>query len=167
MINATLAVLELPSNQLILKTRERQKGKNQYEKLAQKGEFLLVEEYNAKLWVNLTDYLDTGLFLDHRIARRMLGEMSGGKDFLNLFAYTGTASVHAGLGGARSTTTVDMSRTYGMGGEEPARQRPDRPSASADPGRLPVVAEQRQRTVRRDLHRSADVLQLQADGEHF
>lgn len=111
-INATLAVLELPSNQLILKTRERQKGKNQYEKLAQKGEFLLVEEYNAKLWVNLTDYLDTGLFLDHRIARRMLGEMSNGKDFLNLFAYTGTASVHAGLGGARSTTTVDMSRTY-------------------------------------------------------
>ncbi|VTR38987.1 Ribosomal RNA large subunit methyltransferase L [Serratia fonticola] len=62
MINATLAVLELPSNQLILKTRERQKGKNQYEKLAQKGEFLLVEEFNAKLWVNLTDYLDTGLF---------------------------------------------------------------------------------------------------------
>lgn len=111
-INATLIVLELPSNQLVLKTRERQKGKNQYEKLAQKGEFLLVEEFNAKLWVNLTDYLDTGLFLDHRIARRMLGEMSKGKDFLNLFAYTGTASVHAGLGGARSTTTVDMSRTY-------------------------------------------------------
>ncbi|MHA7846318.1 bifunctional 23S rRNA (guanine(2069)-N(7))-methyltransferase RlmK/23S rRNA (guanine(2445)-N(2))-methyltransferase RlmL [Serratia sp. D1N4] len=111
-INATLSVLDLPSNQLVLKTRERQKGKNQYEKLAQKGEFLLVEEFNAKLWVNLTDYLDTGLFLDHRIARRMLGEMSKGKDFLNLFAYTGTASVHAGLGGARSTTTVDMSRTY-------------------------------------------------------
>ncbi|CPR20756.1 23S rRNA (guanine-N-2-)-methyltransferase rlmL [Brenneria goodwinii] len=111
-INATLSVLELPSNRLILKTRERQKGKSQYEKLAQKGEFLLVEEYNAKLWVNLTDYLDTGLFLDHRIARKMLGEMSQGKDFLNLFAYTGTASVHAGLGGARTTTTVDMSRTY-------------------------------------------------------
>ncbi|MEE3662708.1 bifunctional 23S rRNA (guanine(2069)-N(7))-methyltransferase RlmK/23S rRNA (guanine(2445)-N(2))-methyltransferase RlmL [Brenneria sp. g21c3] len=111
-INATLSVLELPSNRLILKTRERQKGKSQYEKLAQKGEFLLVEEYNAKLWVNLTDYLDTGLFLDHRIARKMLGEMSQGKDFLNLFAYTGSASVHAGLGGARSTTTVDMSRTY-------------------------------------------------------
>nr|WP_113866522.1 bifunctional 23S rRNA (guanine(2069)-N(7))-methyltransferase RlmK/23S rRNA (guanine(2445)-N(2))-methyltransferase RlmL [Brenneria salicis]NMN91424.1 23S rRNA m(2)G-2445 methyltransferase [Brenneria salicis ATCC 15712 = DSM 30166]RBP62736.1 23S rRNA m(2)G-2445 methyltransferase [Brenneria salicis ATCC 15712 = DSM 30166]RLM30686.1 23S rRNA (guanine(2445)-N(2))/(guanine(2069)-N(7))-methyltransferase [Brenneria salicis ATCC 15712 = DSM 30166] len=111
-INATLSVLELPSNRLILKTRERQKGKSQYEKLSQKGEFLLVEEYNAKLWVNLTDYLDTGLFLDHRIARKMLGEMSNGKDFLNLFAYTGTASVHAGLGGARTTTTVDMSRTY-------------------------------------------------------
>ncbi|UUE43325.1 bifunctional 23S rRNA (guanine(2069)-N(7))-methyltransferase RlmK/23S rRNA (guanine(2445)-N(2))-methyltransferase RlmL [Pectobacterium aroidearum] len=111
-INATLSVLELPSNRLVLKTRERQKGKNQYEKLAQKGDFLLMEEFGAKLWVNLTDYLDTGLFLDHRIARKMLGEMSHGKDFLNLFAYTGTASVHAGLGGARSTTTVDMSRTY-------------------------------------------------------
>ncbi|RYC48512.1 bifunctional 23S rRNA (guanine(2069)-N(7))-methyltransferase RlmK/23S rRNA (guanine(2445)-N(2))-methyltransferase RlmL [Pectobacterium zantedeschiae] len=111
-INATLSVLELPSNRLVLKTRKRQKGKNQYEKLAQKGDFLLMEEFGAKLWVNLTDYLDTGLFLDHRIARKMLGEMSRGKDFLNLFAYTGTASVHAGLGGARSTTTVDMSRTY-------------------------------------------------------
>ncbi|WP_191091558.1 bifunctional 23S rRNA (guanine(2069)-N(7))-methyltransferase RlmK/23S rRNA (guanine(2445)-N(2))-methyltransferase RlmL [Affinibrenneria salicis] len=111
-INATLSVLGVPSNQLVLKTRARQKGKNQYEKLAQKGEFLLVQEYNARLWVNLTDYLDTGLFLDHRIARKMLGEMSDGKDFLNLFAYTGTASVHAGLGGARTTTTVDMSRTY-------------------------------------------------------
>ncbi|MEH0832526.1 bifunctional 23S rRNA (guanine(2069)-N(7))-methyltransferase RlmK/23S rRNA (guanine(2445)-N(2))-methyltransferase RlmL [Pectobacterium cacticida] len=111
-INATLSVLELPSNRLVLKTRERQKGKNQYEKLAQKGDFLLMEEFGAKLWVNLTDYLDTGLFLDHRIARKMLSEISRGKDFLNLFAYTGTASVHAGLGGARSTTTVDMSRTY-------------------------------------------------------
>ncbi|MFZ4832706.1 bifunctional 23S rRNA (guanine(2069)-N(7))-methyltransferase RlmK/23S rRNA (guanine(2445)-N(2))-methyltransferase RlmL [Rouxiella sp. Mn2063] len=111
-INATLSVLDISSNQLVLKTRERQKGTSQYEKLAQKGEFLMVDEFNAKLWVNLTDYLDTGLFLDHRIARRMLGEMSNGKDFLNLFAYTGTASVHAGLGGARSTTTVDMSRTY-------------------------------------------------------
>lgn len=78
--NATLAVLELPSNQLILKTRERQKGQNQYAKLAQKREFLLVEEFNAKLWINLTDYLDTGLFLDHRIARRMLGEISKGKE---------------------------------------------------------------------------------------
>ncbi|WP_192458620.1 bifunctional 23S rRNA (guanine(2069)-N(7))-methyltransferase RlmK/23S rRNA (guanine(2445)-N(2))-methyltransferase RlmL [Musicola keenii] len=111
-INATIAVLNVPANQLVLKTRERQKGKNQYEKLAEKGEFLQVREFDARLWVNLTDYLDTGLFLDHRIARRMLGEMSKDKDFLNLFAYTGTASVHAGLGGARSTTTVDLSRTY-------------------------------------------------------
>lgn len=111
-IAATQSVLELPGNKLVLKTRERQKGKNQYQKMGEKGDFMEVSEYDARLWVNLTDYLDTGLFLDHRIARRMLGEMSKGKDFLNLFAYTGTATVHAGLGGARTTTTVDMSRTY-------------------------------------------------------
>lgn len=111
-IGATLSVLELPTNRLVLKTRERQKGKNQYQKLGEKGDFFEVSEYNARLWVNLTDYLDTGLFLDHRLARQMLGKMSQGKDFLNLFSYTGSASVHAGLGGARSTTTVDMSRTY-------------------------------------------------------
>ncbi|HDN2510717.1 bifunctional 23S rRNA (guanine(2069)-N(7))-methyltransferase RlmK/23S rRNA (guanine(2445)-N(2))-methyltransferase RlmL [Providencia vermicola] len=111
-ITATMNVLELTSNQLVLKTRQRQKGKQQYEKLAQKDDFFLVQEYNAKMLVNLTDYLDTGLFLDHRIARRMLGEMSKGTDFLNLFCYTGTATVHAGLGGAKSTTSVDMSRTY-------------------------------------------------------
>ncbi|KLU16237.1 MULTISPECIES: bifunctional 23S rRNA (guanine(2069)-N(7))-methyltransferase RlmK/23S rRNA (guanine(2445)-N(2))-methyltransferase RlmL [Xenorhabdus] len=111
-ISATMNVLGLSSNQLILKTRQRQKGKSQYEKMAEKQEFFLVNEYGAKFWVNLTDYLDTGLFLDHRIARKKLGEMSRGKDFLNLFAYTGSATVHAGLGGARSTTTVDMSRTY-------------------------------------------------------
>ncbi|TDB53460.1 bifunctional 23S rRNA (guanine(2069)-N(7))-methyltransferase RlmK/23S rRNA (guanine(2445)-N(2))-methyltransferase RlmL [Photorhabdus luminescens] len=111
-ISATMQVLGLSSNQLILKTRQRQKGKSQYERMAEKREFFLVNEYDAKFWVNLTDYLDTGLFLDHRIARKMLGEMSEGKDFLNLFAYTGSATVHAGLGGARSTTTVDMSRTY-------------------------------------------------------
>ena len=111
-IAATIAVLDMAPNKLVLKTRERQKGKNQYQKMAEKGDFIEVQEYNARLWVNLTDYLDTGLFLDHRIARRMLGQMSKGKDFLNLFYYPGSASVHAGLGGARSTTTVDMSRTY-------------------------------------------------------
>ena len=111
-IAATISVLGIAPNKLVLKTRERQKGKNQYQKMNERGDFMQVSEYNARLWVNLTDYLDTGLFLDHRIARRMLGQMSKGKDFLNLFSYTGSASVHAGLGGARSTTTVDMSRTY-------------------------------------------------------
>ncbi len=105
-IGATLSVLELPANRLVLKTRERQKGKNQYQKLGEKGDFFEVQEYNARLLVNLTDYLDTGLFLDHRIARHMLGKMSKDKDFLNLFSYTGSASVHAGLGGARSATCV-------------------------------------------------------------
>lgn len=111
-IQVVLQQLVLKTDRLILKTRSKQKGKQQYQKLAKNGQFLLVHEYNAELWVNLTDYLDTGLFLDHRLTRKMLATMSDGKDFLNLFAYTGTATVHAGLGGAKSTTTVDMSNTY-------------------------------------------------------
>ncbi|MGR5543081.1 class I SAM-dependent methyltransferase, partial [Vibrio campbellii] len=71
-----------------------------------------VNEYGVKLIVNLHDYLDTGLFLDHKITRRKLGELAKGKTFLNLFAYTGSATVHAAVGGAKSTTTVDMSKTY-------------------------------------------------------
>lgn len=97
-IAVTLSVLNVPPNKLVLKTRERQKGNSQYQKMGEKGEFMEVREFTARLLVNLTDYLDTGLFLDHRIARRMLEQMSKGKDFLNLFSYTGSASVHAGLG---------------------------------------------------------------------
>ncbi len=111
-VNATLQVTGIETNKLILKVRQKQKGTNQYEKLANKGEYFYVNEYCAKLWVNLTDYLDTGLFLDHRLTRKMLGEMAQGKDFLNLFSYTGSATVHAALGKAKSTTTVDMSNTY-------------------------------------------------------
>ena len=111
-VNATLQVTGIETNKLILKVRQKQKGTNQYEKLANKGEYFYVNEYGAKLWVNLTDYLDTGLFLDHRLTRKMLGEMAQGKDFLNLFSYTGSATVHAALGKAKSTTTVDMSNTY-------------------------------------------------------
>ncbi|MDF7666616.1 bifunctional 23S rRNA (guanine(2069)-N(7))-methyltransferase RlmK/23S rRNA (guanine(2445)-N(2))-methyltransferase RlmL [Orbaceae bacterium ESL0727] len=116
-INATLAVLALTADQLILKTRAKQKGKQQYQPLAKQQDYFLVHEYVIKqhqtqFWVNLTDYLDTGLFLDHRLARQMIGNMSANKDFLNLFAYTGSATVYAGLGGAKSTVTVDMSRTY-------------------------------------------------------
>lgn len=111
-VAATLEVTGVATNNLVLKVRQKQKGTNQYEKLANKGDYFDVREYGADLWVNLTDYLDTGLFLDHRLTRKMLGEMAQGKDFLNLFAYTGSASVHAALGGAKSTTTVDMSNTY-------------------------------------------------------
>ncbi|OOF66208.1 bifunctional 23S rRNA (guanine(2069)-N(7))-methyltransferase RlmK/23S rRNA (guanine(2445)-N(2))-methyltransferase RlmL [Rodentibacter caecimuris] len=111
-VSATLNVTNIETNKLILKVRQKQKGTNQYEKLANKGDYFYVHEYGADLWVNLTDYLDTGLFLDHRLTRKMLGEMARGKDFLNLFAYTGSATVHAALGGAKSTTTVDMSNTY-------------------------------------------------------
>jgi 23S rRNA (guanine2445-N2)-methyltransferase / 23S rRNA (guanine2069-N7)-methyltransferase len=93
--------------------RERQGGKQQYEKKQGKaGKFFEVREGRATLLVNLTDYLDTGLFLDHRPMRLRLAAEAAGKHFLNLFAYTGTASVHAALGGARTTTTVDMSATY-------------------------------------------------------
>lgn len=111
-VTATLHVTGVETNKLILKVRQKQKGTNQYEKLVNKGEYFYVNEYGVQLWVNLTDYLDTGLFLDHRLTRKMIGELAKGKDFLNLFAYTGSATVHAALGGAKSTTTVDMSNTY-------------------------------------------------------
>lgn len=111
-VSATLYVTGVETNKLVLKVRQKQKGTNQYEKLANKGDYFYVNEYGAKLWVNLTDYLDTGLFLDHRLTRKMVGEMAKGKTFLNLFAYTGSATVHAALNGAKSTTTVDMSNTY-------------------------------------------------------
>ncbi len=111
-LRATIQVTGVDSNKVILKVRERQKGKNQYQKLATAQHNMTVQEYNVNLEVNLFDYLDTGLFLDHRITRRKLGQMAAGKDFLNLFAYTGSATVHAAVGGAKSTTTIDMSNTY-------------------------------------------------------
>ncbi|NEV62940.1 bifunctional 23S rRNA (guanine(2069)-N(7))-methyltransferase RlmK/23S rRNA (guanine(2445)-N(2))-methyltransferase RlmL [Thiorhodococcus minor] len=105
-------VLEVPGEQVFLKVRRQQKGRAQYEKLAETRNFHRVEEYGHKFLVNFEDYLDTGLFLDHREIRRLIGAMANGKRFLNLFAYTGTATVYAAKGGATSTTTVDMSRTY-------------------------------------------------------
>ncbi len=99
-------------DKIILKTRERQKGTNQYQKLDTKKLELNTIEYGAKFKLNLQDYLDTGLFLDHRLTRKLVGEKSKDRTVLNLFAYTGTASVHAALGGAKSVTTVDMSNTY-------------------------------------------------------
>lgn len=111
-VSATLYVTGVETNKLVLKVRQKQKGTNQYEKLANKGDYFYVTEYGAKLWVNLTDYLDTGLFLDHRLTRKMVGQMAKGKTFLNLFAYTGSATIHAALNSAKSTTTVDMSNTY-------------------------------------------------------
>jgi 23S rRNA (guanine2445-N2)-methyltransferase / 23S rRNA (guanine2069-N7)-methyltransferase len=111
-IRASIQVTGIQANNVVLKVRERQKGRQQYQKLAQKSETLTVAEYGVKLSVNLHDYLDTGLFLDHKLTRRQIGQMAQDKDFLNLFAYTGSATVHAACGGAKSTTTVDMSNTY-------------------------------------------------------
>lgn len=99
-------------DKIILKTRERQKGSSQYQKLDAKKLELNTTEYGAKFKLNLKDYLDTGLFLDHRLTRKLVGDKSKNRSVLNLFAYTGTASVHAALGGAKSVTTVDMSNTY-------------------------------------------------------
>jgi 23S rRNA (guanine2445-N2)-methyltransferase / 23S rRNA (guanine2069-N7)-methyltransferase len=105
-------VLNIATDQIALKQRARQRGKSQYERQAQRGEFFEVREGDARLLVNLSDYLDTGLFLDHRPVRRKIFEIAQGKRFLNLFCYTATASVQAALGGAKTTTSVDMSHTY-------------------------------------------------------
>ena len=95
-----------------VKTRARGKGGSKYGQMDHRGEFLTVREGDALLRVNLFDYLDTGLFLDHRPIRTSIAEVAEDKHFLNLFAYTGAATVHAALGGAASTTTVDLSATY-------------------------------------------------------
>lgn len=105
-------VCEVDPANVVLKTREQQKGNKQYEKLGEQHERIEVYENGARFYVNLHDYLDTGLFLDHRDTRQTLKSMVQGKDVLNLFAYTGSVSVHAALGKARSVTTVDMSNTY-------------------------------------------------------
>ena len=94
------------------RTRKRHKPGEQYTKRSESGAFHVVYEGGLKFLVNFTDYLDTGLFLDHRPTRAMIREQAGGSRFLNLFAYTGTATVHAAAGGARSTLSVDLSSTY-------------------------------------------------------
>ncbi|PWU27635.1 bifunctional 23S rRNA (guanine(2069)-N(7))-methyltransferase RlmK/23S rRNA (guanine(2445)-N(2))-methyltransferase RlmL [Pseudomonas sp. RW407] len=104
--------LGIPSERIVIKRRERQGGKRQYERQNSEGRFMEVEEGGVRLLVNLTDYLDTGLFLDHRPMRLRLQREAAGKRFLNLFCYTATATVHAARGGARSTTSVDLSKTY-------------------------------------------------------
>ena len=105
-------VLQIDPQYIVLKQRQRQSGKQQYQRMDQRGEFFEVREGQARLLVNLTDYLDTGLFLDHRPLRLRIAREAAGKRFLNLFCYTASASVHAAVGGARSTTSVDLSRTY-------------------------------------------------------
>ncbi len=111
-IGVIAEVLELPAQDLYFKVRQQQKGADQYGRLADTGRFHEVREDGLRLLVNLEDYLDTGLFLDHRETRRLLRRLAPGGHFLNLFGYTGVASCQAAAGGARSTTTVDMSRTY-------------------------------------------------------
>lgn len=129
-------LLEVADADVFVKRRERQRGSAQYGRFGADGAVHLVEEAGLTFEVNLSDYLDTGLFLDHRPARAMIRDLSAGKSFLNLFAYTGAASVYAAAGGASSTLTVDLSATYldwagrnmernGFSGAEHSRERAD------------------------------------------
>ena len=104
--------LQIPEARIVLKQRRQQTGKDQYQTHDEKGEYIQVEEGGCKLLVNLNDYLDTGLFLDHRPVRQKIQHLAQGKRFLNLFCYTGTATMHAVQGGAHNSLSVDMSATY-------------------------------------------------------
>ncbi|MCG7199896.1 bifunctional 23S rRNA (guanine(2069)-N(7))-methyltransferase RlmK/23S rRNA (guanine(2445)-N(2))-methyltransferase RlmL [Marinobacter pelagius] len=105
-------VLGIERSELVCKQRQRQTGTQQYEKQAASGEFFTVHEHGCLLKVNLKDYLDTGLFLDHRPVRHWIQQNARGMRFLNLFCYTGAASAHAVVGGASRSLSLDMSRTY-------------------------------------------------------
>lgn len=105
-------VLGVPPENLFVKQRFRQRGNQQYGRFGSTGAFHEVSESGLRFLVNFTDYFDSGLFLDHRPVRRMIREMAEGKHFLNLFAYTGSATVYAAAGGARTTTTLDLSKVY-------------------------------------------------------
>lgn len=113
-LEATAFVFGCPVDAIATKTRQRNRGAQQYQKLgqAETEHFFPVREGRAELLVNLQDYLDTGLFLDHRPLRLRLGRETAGKRFLNLFCYTATATVHAALGGAQESISVDLSNTY-------------------------------------------------------
>ncbi len=111
-ITAVKNVLGIPEEKVVIKSRFRQKGSTQYTKLEDKNEFLTIKEHEANYLVNLHDYLDTGLFLDHRPLRQIIYISAKDKRVLNLFSYTGSISVMAALGGAQKVTSVDMSATY-------------------------------------------------------
>lgn len=110
--NAIPVVLGIPASHVFVKQRRQQKDFSQYQRLDHKEEYITVKEGSGKFLVNLQDYLDTGLFLDHRPIRLQLNKIAQGKRFLNLYCYTGSATVHAALGGAFSSVSVDMSSTY-------------------------------------------------------
>lgn len=112
-------VLDIPRSRIFIKTRKKQKGTEQYQKKEPQQKksnkaapLYEVREGGCRFLVNFTDYLDTGLFIDHRITRSMIAKQAQGKTFLNLFGYTGSATVFAAHGGASATTTVDLSETY-------------------------------------------------------
>jgi 23S rRNA (guanine2445-N2)-methyltransferase / 23S rRNA (guanine2069-N7)-methyltransferase len=105
-------VLGIPLERMHSRVRRPRSVHDQYERLASSAERHVIEEGSLKFWINFRDYLDTGIFLDHRLVRARLREWAKGADFLNLFCYTATASVYAAAGGARSTLGIDLSNTY-------------------------------------------------------
>lgn len=112
LVRTAAEVLDVARENVFVKHRAPQSGSQQYTRFAEQGCKKIVNEGGLKFVVNLSDYLDTGLFLDHRITRSMVRDEVAGKNFLNLFAYTGSFSVYAAAGGAARTTTVDLSATY-------------------------------------------------------
>jgi 23S rRNA (cytosine1962-C5)-methyltransferase len=115
-------VLEMPVDNVYIKERQRKPGRlGQYQRVSTEGANFVVEEAGLKFKVNLSDYLDTGLFLDHRITRGMVRDEAAGKRVLNLFCYTGSFSVYAAAGGAAQVTSVDLSKTYLQWAEENLR----------------------------------------------
>src|SRR5579871_1627502 len=112
-------IIQAPIEKIYLHKRQKKENReSQYEKLDSKEEFFVVHEQSLKFNVNLTDYLDTGLFLDHRITRNMVRQEAKDKNVLNLFCYTGSFSVYAADGRAASVTSVDLSKTYLKWAEE-------------------------------------------------
>jgi 23S rRNA (cytosine1962-C5)-methyltransferase len=112
MVRTAAEVLETPRELVFVKHRQRQRGAMQYERVDDRGAVRVVHEGGLKFQVNLSDYVDTGLFLDHRITRSMVRDAAAGTRFLNLFAYTGSFTVYAAAGGATETTSVDLSANY-------------------------------------------------------
>ena len=152
-IQAELArCLEIPPQQVVIKHRRRQRGLDQYQRLGAGSPSFTVSERGLIFEVNLSSYLDTGLFLDHRETRQMIRDRVRDKTFLNLFAYTGSFTVYAAAGGARSSVTVDMSNTY-----QAWSRRNLAHNNLEDP--------QRHRFVQADV--LAFLQRMQAQGDHF
>lgn len=105
-------VFGLTAEKVVYKVRQKQKGASQYEKLEERKDYFTIIENDTKVRVNFTDYLDTGLFLDHRDVRALVAKLAKGKDLLNLFCYTATATAEAAVAGAKNSLSVDMSKTY-------------------------------------------------------
>jgi 23S rRNA (cytosine1962-C5)-methyltransferase len=109
---AAAQALDLPPTEVVLKRRGRRRGLEQHDKTGVPGREFVVEEGGRRFLVNLEAYLDTGLFLDHRVTRGLVASEAAGRRFLNLFCYTGSFTVYAATGGAAASISVDLSNTY-------------------------------------------------------